>query len=270
MASSSTSVWWRAPSRRSLVARQRAIDEVSTQVAALVLSVARQVIGREVDAEQHRALIDEAIAALRVVGASPRPPAPRPDADADAGGPRIVHPSLRGYATAVVESAVEADAGDRVADELVTVEDLLAREGGLTAVLTDSVVPSPSRRGVIEELLPSRRARRDAAPGPACPGRRPGRPVSGRPCTTCASWPGPGRHCPSEAELEETVHGRIAVRAMLAGYATAVFETLASVSELEAARGRALPVRAGRSSRVRSCARRSATRRGRLPTARRW
>jgi F-type H+-transporting ATPase subunit b len=48
-----------------VVARQRAIDEVSTQVAALVLSVARQVIGREVDAEQHRALIDEAVAALR-------------------------------------------------------------------------------------------------------------------------------------------------------------------------------------------------------------
>lgn len=48
-----------------LVARQRAVDEVSTQFAALVLSVARQVIGREVDAEQHRALIDEAIAALR-------------------------------------------------------------------------------------------------------------------------------------------------------------------------------------------------------------
>ena len=46
------------------LARQRAVEEVSTQVAAIVLSVARQVIGREIDAEQHRALIDEAIAAL--------------------------------------------------------------------------------------------------------------------------------------------------------------------------------------------------------------
>jgi F-type H+-transporting ATPase subunit b len=46
-------------------ARQRAVDEVSTQVATLVLSVARQVIGREIDAERHRALIDEAVAALR-------------------------------------------------------------------------------------------------------------------------------------------------------------------------------------------------------------
>jgi F-type H+-transporting ATPase subunit b len=46
------------------LARQRAIDEVSGQVGALVLAVARQVVGREVDAEAHRALIDEAVAAL--------------------------------------------------------------------------------------------------------------------------------------------------------------------------------------------------------------
>jgi len=46
-------------------ARQRAIEEVSNQVAALVLSVAQQVVGREIDAEGHRALIDEAVAALR-------------------------------------------------------------------------------------------------------------------------------------------------------------------------------------------------------------
>lgn len=47
------------------LARQRAIDEVSAQVGTLVLAVARQVIGREVDAQVHRALIDEAVAALR-------------------------------------------------------------------------------------------------------------------------------------------------------------------------------------------------------------
>ena len=33
-----------------------------------MLSVARQVIGREIDAASHRALIDEAVAALRAVG----------------------------------------------------------------------------------------------------------------------------------------------------------------------------------------------------------
>ncbi|HUY21953.1 MAG TPA: F0F1 ATP synthase subunit B [Acidimicrobiales bacterium] len=47
------------------MARRRAVDEVSAQVGELVLSVARQVIGREIDASSHRALIDEAVAALR-------------------------------------------------------------------------------------------------------------------------------------------------------------------------------------------------------------
>jgi F-type H+-transporting ATPase subunit b len=47
------------------LARQRAVDEVSGRVAGLVLSVAQQVIGREIDAEAHRSLIDEAVAALR-------------------------------------------------------------------------------------------------------------------------------------------------------------------------------------------------------------
>jgi len=47
------------------LARQRAVEEVSARVGALVLSVARRVIGREIDAEAHRGLIDEAVAALR-------------------------------------------------------------------------------------------------------------------------------------------------------------------------------------------------------------
>jgi F-type H+-transporting ATPase subunit b len=46
-------------------ARQRAVDEVSSKVGALVISVARQVIGREIDEASHRGLIDEAVAALR-------------------------------------------------------------------------------------------------------------------------------------------------------------------------------------------------------------
>jgi len=46
-------------------ARQRAVDEVSSKVGALVISVARQVVGREIDEASHRALIDEAVEALR-------------------------------------------------------------------------------------------------------------------------------------------------------------------------------------------------------------
>jgi len=46
-------------------ARPRAVDEVSSKVGTLVIAVARQVIAREIDASSHRALIDEAVAALR-------------------------------------------------------------------------------------------------------------------------------------------------------------------------------------------------------------
>jgi F-type H+-transporting ATPase subunit b len=55
----------RAAEAEIALARQRAVDQVSSQLGALALSVARQVIGREIDAESHRALIDEAVAALR-------------------------------------------------------------------------------------------------------------------------------------------------------------------------------------------------------------
>lgn len=47
------------------LARQRAVEEVSAKLGTLVVAVARQVIGREIDAASHRALIDEAVAALR-------------------------------------------------------------------------------------------------------------------------------------------------------------------------------------------------------------
>lgn len=46
------------------LARQRALDEITSRVGVLVLQVARQVVEREIDAQRHRALIDEAVAAL--------------------------------------------------------------------------------------------------------------------------------------------------------------------------------------------------------------
>ncbi|HTR88747.1 MAG TPA: F0F1 ATP synthase subunit B [Solirubrobacteraceae bacterium] len=54
-------------------ARQRAVDDVSAKVSGLVMSVARQVVGREVDAQAHRALIDEAVATLRASEATSTP-----------------------------------------------------------------------------------------------------------------------------------------------------------------------------------------------------
>jgi F-type H+-transporting ATPase subunit b len=52
------------------LARQRALDEITTRVGALVLQVARQVIEREIDAQRHRGLIDEAVAALHAEATS--------------------------------------------------------------------------------------------------------------------------------------------------------------------------------------------------------
>ena len=55
----------RAADAEIALARQRAVDEVSAQLGALSLSVARQIIGREIDAASHRDLIEEAVAALK-------------------------------------------------------------------------------------------------------------------------------------------------------------------------------------------------------------
>jgi F-type H+-transporting ATPase subunit b len=50
------------------VARQAAVDDVANRVGEIVLAAAERVVGREVRADDHRDLIDEAIAAVRDVG----------------------------------------------------------------------------------------------------------------------------------------------------------------------------------------------------------
>jgi len=57
------------------LARQRAVEEVTAQVGALVLSVARRVIGREIDESAHRDLIDEAVSVLRSGASTAEPQA---------------------------------------------------------------------------------------------------------------------------------------------------------------------------------------------------
>ena len=47
------------------LARQRAVEEAAARMGEIVMEVVERVIGREVDAEAHRELIDEAVAALR-------------------------------------------------------------------------------------------------------------------------------------------------------------------------------------------------------------
>lgn len=47
------------------LSRQRAIDEAAERMGEIVLDVVERIIGREVNYEAHRDLIDEAVAALR-------------------------------------------------------------------------------------------------------------------------------------------------------------------------------------------------------------
>jgi F-type H+-transporting ATPase subunit b len=47
------------------LARQRAVDEAASRIGEIVMDVVERVIGRELNAEAHRDLIDEAVTALR-------------------------------------------------------------------------------------------------------------------------------------------------------------------------------------------------------------
>ena len=62
----------------------------------IVMDVVERVIGREVNAEAHRDLIDEAVAALRADTSG--------GAAAGRRGPSV-NPTLQGYSAAVVEAA---------------------------------------------------------------------------------------------------------------------------------------------------------------------
>ncbi|MHB8437593.1 MAG: ATP synthase F1 subunit delta [Acidimicrobiales bacterium] len=63
-----------------------------------------------------------------------------------------MHPSLRGYVTAAVGGA-DAAAGLHVAEELLAVAHLVARNGELAVAITDFGVPVAARRGVLDDLL---------------------------------------------------------------------------------------------------------------------
>jgi F-type H+-transporting ATPase subunit b len=55
----------RAADAEVVIARQAAVEEVTARVGEIVLAAAERVIGREIQAADHRDLIDEAIAAVR-------------------------------------------------------------------------------------------------------------------------------------------------------------------------------------------------------------
>jgi F-type H+-transporting ATPase subunit delta len=144
-----------------------------------------------------------------------------------------VKPVLRGYATAVLETARAAGDAALVAEELGQVERLVGGTPGLAATLTDTVVPAAARTGVATDLLRAR-----VTPFTL---RLVVRVID----TESAPEIVVGLHDVAELALlmqertdaeaatdDEMLLGRTAARHMIAGYAMAVFETL-PVSDLD-------------------------------------
>ena len=107
------------------------------------MEVVERVIGREVNAEAHHDLIDEAVAALR---------ADTSGGAAAAGTGARHEPSASGVFGAVAEAAGPAALGGLAAD-LEAIEQLVLANGQLRAALTDTAVPGPARRAVVLDLL---------------------------------------------------------------------------------------------------------------------
>ena len=139
---------WRPPAGRRRGERRSS--------ATLVMSVARQVIGREIDAASHRALIDEAVAALRVLGR-----------DTAAAGRRADRPGARDtYGAASRFGAIRPPSWSTWPRDAVggaggrrrrTPSRTSCRAPTTSAVaLTDFAVPAAARRAVLEDLLAAR------------------------------------------------------------------------------------------------------------------
>jgi ATP synthase F1 delta subunit len=145
-----------------------------------------------------------------------------------------VKPVLRGYATAILESARADGNAALVADELGQVERLVVGTPALGIALTDTVVPVTARHAVVSDLLSARVT--------AATLRLVVRVVD----TESAPEITVALHDVAELALlmqartedeaatdDELLLGRTSARQMIAGYAMAVFETLPSASDLD-------------------------------------
>ena len=126
------------------LARQRAVEEAAARLGEIVMEVVERVIGREVDAEAHRDLIDEAVAALRAdtsggAAAAGRGAVSEPDASGVHGRGRSRRP--------------ERPRSARSRRDLEAIEQLVLSNPQLRAALTDTSVPGPARRAVMLDLL---------------------------------------------------------------------------------------------------------------------
>jgi ATP synthase F1 delta subunit len=145
-----------------------------------------------------------------------------------------VHPVLRGYATAILESARAEGNAALVADELIQVERLIVDTPALGTALTDTVVPAAARRAVVTDLLESRVTAAtlrlvvrvvDTESAPEI--------TVGLHDVAELAFLMQGRSDEEATTDDELLLGRTSARRMIAGYAMAVFETLPEASELD-------------------------------------
>jgi F0F1-type ATP synthase delta subunit len=145
-----------------------------------------------------------------------------------------VHPVLRGYATAILESARAEGNAALVADELLQVERLIVDTPALGTALTDTVVPAAARRSVVTDLLESRVTAAtlrlvvrvvDTESAPEI--------TVGLHDVAELAFFMQGRSDEEAVTDDERLLGRTSARRMIAGYAMAVFETLPAASDLD-------------------------------------
>ena len=135
---------------------------------------------------------------------------------------------LRGYATAVFESAAAAGRGRQVADDLDAFSRALTESDPLRNVLTDVAIPARARRGVVHDLLDTKAAAESqalvswaalvepAAEFPVAVSALVGIALE----TADAAEVGHVRSVPAE----ELLGGRTAVRERIRGYADRLFQ----------------------------------------------
>jgi F-type H+-transporting ATPase subunit delta len=145
-----------------------------------------------------------------------------------------VQPVLRGYATAILESARADGDAALVAEELRQVERLIVDTPALGTALTDTVVPAAARRAVVTDLLSARVNPAtlrlvvrvvDTESAPEI--------TVGLHDVAELAQVMQGRSAEESATDDEPLLGRTSARQLIAGYASAVFEVLAEVSELD-------------------------------------
>ena len=247
----STTASWHGPKPRSPAARQRAVDEVSAKVGALVMSVARQVIGREIDAPATGPHRRGRGRTARIGGHQP-PPGPRAEAQGRRRTERAIDERGRVAHRAPVASGLHhcgPRAGRRraarpeVAEDLNAVAHLVSRTNELAVALTDFAVPAAARKAVLEDLLSTRV--HPVALGSCCAPWTPGGSRNSPPSST-SSTSSPATcttSIPRSLRAEEPIVSRTAWRDFMAGYADAVFDDVPATGRARGDRGRAVPLR---------------------------